>query len=108
MLLDFRVNGKMMGEEELVRGNNAVLFAKRKILVKACGVLPLERLVIVRNGEDVYEEEFNGTECKYAWEDAEPLSNVRDAGVGGVHYYVRVYQKDGNLACSSPVWLVMP
>ena len=105
MLLDFEVNGLPMGQERRVTAANRKRFATRSVTVRAVGVRPLARAVIVRNGVEVHEESVDDMECTLYWEDRESLKQVHDTGIRGAYYYAKVYQEDGNVAWSSPVWL---
>ena len=105
ILLDFEVNGLSMGQERRVTAANRKRFAARSVTVRASGVRPLDRVVIVRNGEEVHEESVSDMACTLNWQDGNSLKQVHDAGVRGVYYYAKVYQQDGNVAWSSPVWL---
>ena len=105
MLLDFDLNGLCMGEDVRLAEGDGARFAARALTVKAVGMCPLDRVVIVRNGDEVHSVGVDGMECSVQWEDGEALDGVRDAGIGGVYYYAKVYQKDGNVGWTSPVWL---
>ena len=105
ILLDFSLNGRLMGEDVRVTDQNAADFAERALTVRAAGTYPLDEVVIVRNGEEVFSEKVEGMETRVAWRDEADLADVRDNGVGGVYYYAKVRQRDGNMAWASPVWL---
>jgi hypothetical protein len=105
MLLDFDLNGLCMGEEVHLEEAGRKRFASRVLTVRAAGVRPLDRVVIVRNGREIHSAGVDGMECGISWEDEEPLGKVHDAGVRGVYYYARVCQQDGNVGWTSPVWL---
>lgn len=108
ILLDFVLNGRLMGEEVRITPNNAARFAHRTMVVKAAGVGPLRRIVVVRNGCEVHSENVDGMAAEVTWCDPEPLADVRDAGINGVYYYAKVCQEDGNVAWASPIWLTVP
>ena len=105
MLLDFSVNGLEMGTERRITASNRGRFRRRDLSVHAIGVGPLARAVVVRNGVEVYEEMLSGMEAEVRWEDPESLAKIRNKGIRGAYYYAKVYQQDGNVAWSSPVWL---
>jgi len=100
-LLDFSVNGHIMGQE--LRADEAGE-AVRRIAVRAAGTAEILRAVIVRNGEDVHTCAGDGRLLDFVWDDAAPLAKVTTAE-GWVYYYVRLVQADGNIAWSSPVWI---
>ncbi|MEK6793743.1 MAG: DUF3604 domain-containing protein [Spirochaetota bacterium] len=87
MLIDFRVNGAIMGSE--------TPFAKENIVsVRAIGEDMIERVDIVKNGTVVYSASPNRDEVSMEWKD-----------IGGkASYYVRITQRDGHVGWSSPVW----
>ena len=89
--LDFRVNDALMGEEITAPGAGAT----RTISASARAPSPVKRMVLVRNGEDISSAE--GGQLTYTDDtDLEPQ----------VYYYVRVEFENGELAWSSPVWVV--
>jgi hypothetical protein len=65
------------------------------------GTGPLDRIEVLRNGSVVHTEKGTGAEARVHWEDPAPLKSDRAA-----HYYVRVRQQDGQMAWSSPIWVV--
>ena len=99
ILLDFRLNGHLMGQELKAEGD-----APRTIAVRAAGTADIARAVIVRNGQDVYTHPGSGRLLEMEWQDAEPLADVVTPD-GWVYYYVRLVQADGHIAWSSPVWV---
>lgn len=101
-LLDFSVNGRVMGQEFSATGEEAR--APRTIVVKAAGTADIVRAVIVRNGQDVHTCEGAGQVLEFEWQDDAPLGDVVTDD-GWVYYYVRLTQRDGNMAWSSPVWI---
>ncbi len=92
ILLDFRVNGKMMGSEIRGRGN-----APREIIVRAAGTAPLAAIEIIRNNAGIHCWRGRSPGKEIHFTDEEVLK-------GPAYYYVRVVQEDGEMAWSSPVW----
>jgi len=105
ILLDVTVNGRVMGEEIRVTRRNAEQFRRRQVDVKAVGTYPLDKIVIVRNDQEIHTEPVEGMTAQVTWCDTEDLQAARDAGIGGIYYYAKVYQQDRNMAWASPVWL---
>ena len=105
ILLDVTLNGLTMGRDFRLTKKNKNRFAERTIRIRAVGVRPLTRVVIVRNGQEVFEQALDQTECDLVWQDTERLGKIHDRHIRGAYYYAKVYQQDGNLAWSSPVWL---
>lgn len=98
MLLDFSVNGHPMGTD------TPATEAPRKLHIKVAGTYPLDRIVIVRNGEEIHTIAADGMTFETDWTDDAPLADVTDPTIRGVYYYIKVYQQDGNIAWASPVW----
>ena len=105
ILMDLDLNGLAMGEERRVTKANRKRFARRTVRVKVVGTHPLRKLVIVRNGREVHARALDGMETQVTWHDDRNLSQVGDRSIRGVYYYAKVYQHDGNMAWTSPVWL---
>lgn len=92
IVLGFRVNGAIMGSEIEAPEDGVNL-----IEAEVTGTAPLERLELVRDGQVICEKPCRGM--------AETLT-VEDASPEGAHfYYLRVFQSDGEMAWSSPVWV---
>jgi len=91
IILDFSINGHLMGDIFIEKG-------KRSIYVKAIGTSKIERIELISEGKIIYSIEPNDyrTELRYIDE-----SDFKDKK----YYYVRVTQKDGNRAWSSPIWV---
>ncbi len=68
------------------------------VAIRTVGCGPLEAVEIIRNGKTVFRTECFGVESSLLAEDSEPLD-------GTSWYMVRVTQKDGHTAWSSPVWV---
>ena len=70
-----------------------------KLWLKVDGTADFKRITIVRNEKDwKHFNEFDGTTFEKTISDEEMLE-------GENRYYVRVIQRDGNMAWSSPVWV---
>lgn len=91
MLVEFRVNGALMGEE--IRSADPP-----RITVTAEGTAPIDRILVLRNSEVIYAHPGEGSSVRFEYVDNSP-------GWKGSFYYVRVEQKDGEQAISSPVWV---
>lgn len=105
ILLDFELNGQPMGSDiDLTDGNHEGT-ASRELRIRVAGTYPLDRLVIVRNGEEIHAEALAGLAADVSWTDDDALESVCDDGIRGVYYYAKVYQQDGNIAWASPIWL---
>jgi hypothetical protein len=94
IVLDVRMGSNIMGDE--------VRTAKPSLEVLVLGTNTLDRVDVLRDGEVVHTHrpEKGSDEAKFHWEDAAPKKGEK-AG----YYYVRVIQKDGQMAWSSPIWV---
>ena len=94
ILLDFRINGHWMGEEIKVAG-------PRSIVVEVVGTAPLDYVAILKNNQILHQTGAGATEVQIAITDQRDLAS-------GDFYYVRVVQRNGDLAWSSPIWVDAP
>jgi len=90
IILTFRVNDACMGEVLHCDG-------VAKIHVQALGTAPVQRLEIIKNNQIVHKLNGNEENISYTWEDPAPRA--------GDYYYVRILQRDGHRAWSSPIWI---
>jgi hypothetical protein len=70
--------------------------------VVVLGTGPLDRVDVLRDGEVVHSERpaKDAAEARFHWDDPAPKKGDRPS-----YYYVRVVQKDGQLAWASPIWV---
>ncbi len=66
--------------------------------IQAIGTAPIEEVVILRDSKVIETFKPNSKEYKGQWTDPKPEA-------GEHYYYVRVQQKDGQLAWASPLWI---
>jgi len=91
IILDFRANGHLMGEELVADG--PALFTGDVI-----GTGPIERLELIRDDRLVFTQPGGG--------DRVGLEYIDQGCPRGLHYYyLRVTQVDGEFAWSSPIWV---
>ncbi len=93
ILLDVRVNGALMGEKIAAPDGRPV---DVRITARCPG--DIDRIEVCRNNQFVYTATPNGKTADLRFVDEQPLP-------GRSYYYVRVLQKDEEIAWSSPVWL---
>ncbi len=95
LVLDVRI-GRLgiMGDE--------VRTSQPRLDVVALGTGPIDRVEVVRNGDVVHTERpvKDAAEARFQWQDAAPRK-----GETASYYYVRVVQKDGQMAWASPIWV---
>ena len=90
ILLDFSVNGACMGSAIAPE-------SEFTIRVAALGTSDIDRIDVVRDGEEVHSLAVNAAACEHEWSDR-PAEQP-------AYYYARVIQKDGNAAWASPIWI---
>ncbi|MHB1424824.1 MAG: CehA/McbA family metallohydrolase [Gemmataceae bacterium] len=94
IVLDVRMGANIMGDE--VRTN------KPSLDVVVLGTNALESVDVLRDGEVVhtFRPEKENAEAKFRWDDPAPKKGNKAS-----YYYVRVVQKDRQMAWSSPIWV---
>ncbi len=70
-----------------------------KIRVKVIGTDPIQKIDIIRDKQFVYHAEPGTAEVDFEFVDNQPPPS------GESYYYVRIEQRDRNLAWSSPIWV---
>jgi hypothetical protein len=95
IMMDFRaaVDGRMHLQGDIAAGQSLP-----ELTARIAGTGPLKKVVVVRDNEYVYSQEPAGDTFDLRYRD-------NAAPPGEHYYYVRVEQKDGNMAWSSPVWI---
>lgn len=94
IVLDFRINGHLMGEE--IKGETNIKV--RKIKVRAWGTERIKKIEVIKNNKVAYIYRGKGEKVEFVWTDRERLKRL-------TFYYIRLTQRDGNMAWSSPIWL---
>jgi len=92
IFLDVRVNGNLMGEKLTALPAGPV---DVKIAARCPG--EIERIDVCRNNQFVYTYRPAGRTAELTFVDRAPIA-------GRSYYYVRVIEKDREMAWSSPVW----
>lgn len=94
IVLDVRMGANIMGDE--------VRTAKPSLDVIVLGTNPLDRVDVLRDGEVVHTHrpQKESEEAKFHWDDPAPKKGDKAS-----YYYVRVVQKDGQMAWASPIWV---
>jgi hypothetical protein len=89
IVLDVKMNDHLMGD--IIETND------RQLDIKVIGTDAIDEIVVVKDDVE-YPVKHNGkSEVSVAWKD----ENISDKES---YYYVRIKQKDGELAWSSPIW----
>ncbi|MDP8214974.1 MAG: CehA/McbA family metallohydrolase [Candidatus Euphemobacter frigidus] len=96
IILNFRVADSPMGSEVDWAADRGAI----PVGIRAVGCDEIDRVEVIRNGEVVFSEKGEGVFARYLLQDA-------SAPAGTSWYYVKVIQKDGQMAWSSPVWVTV-
>ncbi len=108
MVVDIRITGASMGQELSVESKPG-LVVNRHIIGFAAGTDDLETVEIIRNGKVLTTLECEGHSLNFTYDDLVDLNSVAldspDKRPPFVYYYLRVTQKDGHRAWSSPIWV---
>ncbi len=97
IVLDVRMGAlNMMGDE--------VRTMKPGLDVVALGTGAIDRVDVIRDGKVVHtaKPDKAADETRFHWDDPAPSKGEKAS-----YYYVRVVQKDGQMAWSSPIWVQM-
>ena len=93
IFLYFDIDGQALGE--IIR----VTSPPKKMRVRAYGTSVIDRVEVVRNNQIWYTSQDPGWDCYFEITDLPMPSDGTD------WYYIRVIQKDHNMAWSSPIWI---
>ncbi|MBN1352034.1 DUF3604 domain-containing protein [candidate division KSB1 bacterium] len=105
ILLDFRMNGQLMGSQLAATG-------QRKLIGMVIGTTELEQVEIIRNNRLWQSIPVAGDESvAFEFDDPEPFGEIAlnpQVPEPGrfAFYYLRVTQRDRHWAMSSPIWVV--
>jgi len=98
IVLDYRaVDGN--GAEHLM-GEAFVTARTPRFRIRATGTDVVEKAEIVRNGRFVHSQPGEAREIQFEFQDGDPLP-------GEAYYYVRLRQRNGQMAWSSPIWVTL-
>jgi len=106
VLIEARVADQLMGTH--VHGIDPR--APRRIRALIAAESDVERIDVIRNGQDVHTHRGSSWRIELDWTDEDDLSNVALGPTGAqprpfVYYYLRVTCASGAQAWTSPVWL---
>jgi len=96
IILDFRLNGYLMGSEIVISDGNPT------IEVRAIGTNKIRKIRLVRSGETLKEWRVDGMEVNLTWTDNLSLEEIDKKDH---YYYVVVEQVNGEMAWASPVFV---
>ncbi|MCG2770283.1 MAG: DUF3604 domain-containing protein [Anaerolineae bacterium] len=93
VILEFRLNGAMMGSELELPADT-----RRELAIHVQGTAPIEDVQIIKNGRPWYSLKGGGYDVDAVYVDHEEPGLVDS-------YYVTILQEDGEMAWSSPIWV---
>jgi len=91
IIVDFRLNGQLMGTETGIE-------PPPRMQVRVHGTDALDRVEIIRCGDVIYAKAGRGPALQFEFTDTSA------SAMPAAWYYVRVSQRDGQRAWTSPVW----
>ena len=89
--LDFQVNNQPMGSELHLR-------ELRVIKARAAGTFPFAQVELIKNNTVIHSTAQGALETEFEYVDKTEICP-------NDYYYLRITQKDGSMAWSSPVWV---
>jgi hypothetical protein len=92
IVLEVRLGSALMGEETRLPGEQPTL------TIRALGTAPIDEIEVVRSGEVVATLRPRDRRVATTYTDPQPLP-------GTSYYYVRLRQRDDNVAWGSPIWV---
>lgn len=108
IILGLELAGKVMGSE-IDSAQKPGLHVNRHLTGYVAGTTQLEKVELIRNGSPIMTYTPDTHFLDFAYDDMVPLSEViirpADKSTPFVFYYLRVTQKDGHMAWSSPIWV---
>lgn len=110
IVVGFTIAGQGMGSELDTKSRPGLEF-NRYMTGYALGTGPLSEIQIFRNGTLFKTLQPQKERIEFALDDAEPLSQIAlespTTEFPFVYYYLRILQEDGQIAWSSPIWVVL-
>lgn len=105
IVIFFEINGHIMGET--IETENDLL--AREVKVEVVGKNRIEKIELIRNCGPVLAHKGKSDHEKIRFRDESNLREVSIASNGEMFsfYYVRIVQVDGEMAWTSPVWIVL-
>ena len=109
VLLNYTLNGYLMGSELDLEQDDA-LRKNRIFNIEYHGMAPVKSVDIIRNGQIIYSSNNLKMDFTIDFADADSLETIalppaKYCPAHFCYYYVRVIQKDMNMAWASPIWI---
>jgi hypothetical protein len=108
IVLWFTLANQLMGSE-LSTATKPGLHVNRHIAGFVAGTTPIAKLELIRNGEVIKTFKSDTNSLDFEYDDMVPLTGVSlkdpNKKCPFSFYFIRVTQKDGHMAWSSPIWV---
>lgn len=108
IVLGFAIAGAKMGSELSTKTKPGLAF-NRHITGYVSGTDTIAEIALIRNGKVVHTFHPDSASFDFAFDDSEPIGKIcfpaKEDKPAFVYYYMRVIQKDGNIAWGSPIWI---
>ncbi|MEM7175805.1 MAG: DUF3604 domain-containing protein [Chlamydiota bacterium] len=109
IILGFFIAGLPIGSELNAKAKPGLMY-NRHLTGYVVGTAPIKEVLIIRNGKPLHTYQPKQDAYEFALDDTEMLTKVTLKPTAPdqspfVYYYVRITQKDGHLAWSSPIWV---
>ncbi len=97
IVLDYRLtaDGKQYLQGDILKSASAP-----ELTATIAGTGPLKKVVVVRDNQYIFSADPTGSTYSLRFKE-------NQLAPGGHYYYVRVEQRDGNMAWSSPIWITV-
>ncbi|HET6454171.1 MAG TPA: DUF3604 domain-containing protein [Armatimonadota bacterium] len=110
MIVDFSLDDHPMGSV-LDLSDYKEWSSARKLSLTVHGTARIKSIEIVRNNKDVHTVNPNALDAEFEWTDTDSLEDISlppnaQSSRPVTFYYLRITQEDGEMAWSSPVWIV--
>jgi hypothetical protein len=92
IILDFQINGNLMGSEITIKDEECLEF-----FISVIGTKKLNNIYLIKNGE--IHKNFKAEDQSFT------CSFLEDPEEKEAYYYIRAEQEDDSLAWSSPIWV---
>jgi hypothetical protein len=108
IILGLYIAGFGMGTEVDTKTRPGLEF-NRHVTGYAIGTQPLSEVVLIRNGKEIKKFALKEDKLEFEFDDTDLLGQValepKEDRAPFAYYYLRVTQRDGHIAWSSPIWI---
>ena len=108
IILGFFLAGAPMGSELNTKAKPGLAY-NRYITGYIAGTTQIEKIEVIRNGSIIHTINPDVADLDFVFDDAEAIYKIAFPAKGEVpafvYYYLRITQKNGHIAWSSPIWV---